>query len=181
MKKTLAALSAAIALSTSAAHAAEWWWVATTSDETEQFYMDRDVRTELIGQRTVKSVWIQTHKLSGPSSSSLATKEFHRIDCVNRVSAIKSIVTYGARGEVKASWTDPKVQYEPIVPDSIGELMMWFACGAQRGAGRSEFEAHGWTFYRVGDPASDAREQWSEATERAAEISEAAGRWPPTK
>ena len=161
MKSKLAVLAAVLTLASASAQAAEWWWVAATSDNGGIFYADRRVRTEVIGQRTIRLVWAELHFVAPTKYGTAVVKTLEQFDCSQREAATKASHDYTRNGEHLRGGTIPKVRYEPVIPGTNYELLLRFACNAERGAGKAEFTVQGSTFYRVEDPAEDALKEWA--------------------
>lgn len=119
-------LALAFILVSSQSMAAEWRYITSSSDG-DMMYMDFSSITSPTTSK--KRAWTLL-----VSKDNETTKQFNVYDCPNRETASISSVKYNQNGGVIDSFTFPKPEYSPIVPDSIGETAFLAACDLKQRA-----------------------------------------------
>lgn len=79
----------------------------------------------------VVTIWTQGDHSKDSTESSRSSKALLAFDCAGQRMALLSEVNYNARGSVIDSYsdtTDTEYDYDPVVPETVGETFMLFAC-----------------------------------------------------
>lgn len=99
---------------TSSVFAANWYWLKTTPDGT-QWYVDNN---DVIKTAMFAKVWTKIVKSNGKFS---VTRVY--VDRRNKMLAIISNTNYDINGVVLYQYVPTYLKLEPIIPDSMGDIL----------------------------------------------------------
>jgi hypothetical protein len=116
-------------LFTAEANAADWWLIGTDKNGST-YEIDREsVRTENKGPgKSIVIVWSRQDHSRDRTISFRTSKTMYHIKCDKREIAIVSLVRYDVNGNVKHSDTTAFPDFQPVVPDSMGDEILFYAC-----------------------------------------------------
>jgi hypothetical protein len=90
--------------------------------------------------RGIRTAWLRTVYRGPNRHGGLYDVARFDFDCPAREMALRSVVTYGARGRVLSSVHTSYLSWRPVVPDSVGEGQLAFVCSYPIGTDPREIE-----------------------------------------
>lgn len=132
MKRKISLLLA-LAIIPTAAHAANWVYVTTSSTNAEYFIDKDSVRTISSGypKKEIVLAWFKIDYSKDRTVSRRESKILYHFDCANQQMALMNWVDYDAQGRVLDSNNFSYPSFKPAVPDTIGYDMLDRACFSQ--------------------------------------------------
>jgi uncharacterized protein YgiM (DUF1202 family) len=102
----------------------EWKEIGSSNSETFFYNPSRVTRSG-----STATAWI---KYVDKESNKLSAMNLNEYRCSNKEWRLTASTRYNPDGSILRSWTDPKQQWSPVVPESIGESIMQTVCSFSR-------------------------------------------------
>ena len=115
---------------------ADWQYVTTGSSGSVYVADVNSIRErapiDILRPFAVRTMWVKGNHSENSTVKYRTSTALYAFDCSARTIAQLSIVQYNANGSVYSSssdTTDSHYDYDPVVPDTIGESFLDKACG----------------------------------------------------
>jgi hypothetical protein len=118
-------LTAALVIFASCPADAATWSFAGHGTDGRVVFIDTAVTRTTNGR---VRAWVKTDFSKVKTTRAREGKELYEYDCSARTAAVISWIDYAPDGSILGSDTDPYPAHKPVVPESVGEILIGLAC-----------------------------------------------------